>query len=77
MTRKGKRVLALMSREMYLELFGLTPEEVFTPEELSRIEKCVRESADEPDEPDKVGEHARELRRQKHSREKQRRKGKK
>ncbi len=42
--RAGCRTIptSLMSREMYLELFGIPPEEIFTPEVLQRIVKLVQ-----------------------------------
>lgn len=41
--RGGERRYSLMSREKYLELFGLTPEEIFTPEELQRIQEIAND----------------------------------
>ncbi len=41
--RKGRRHAApLMSRERYLEMFGMTPGEIFSAEELRRIDVIVR-----------------------------------
>ncbi len=37
----GKTGHALMSREMYLELFGMEPEEIYTAEQLQRIDIIV------------------------------------
>ncbi len=37
-----KKPCVLMSREVYLELFGIPPEELFTPEVLQRIDKLVQ-----------------------------------
>lgn len=36
------RVHALMCRERYLELFDLTPGEIYTPAQLCRVEAMVR-----------------------------------
>lgn len=41
MTRHDKPGYALMSCEMYLELFGIGPEEIYTPEQLKRIDEIV------------------------------------
>jgi len=37
----GKTGYALMDRETYLELFGIGPEEIYTPEQLRRIDMIV------------------------------------
>jgi len=37
----GKTGYALMGREIYLELFGIGPEEIYTPEQLRRIDTIV------------------------------------
>ncbi len=36
----------MLSRETYLELFGMTPEELFTAEELQRIEQVIQKDAE-------------------------------
>lgn len=65
-----------MSREEYLELFGLTPDEIFTLEELRRMESIVKRNQTKKrsknDTVDKLS-HLRELRRLKYIREKQKR----
>ncbi len=41
MGRHSKAGYALMPREMYLKLFGMGPEEIYTAEQLQRIDEIV------------------------------------
>lgn len=79
MVPRNRRAHPLMSNEVYLELFGMTHEEIFTPEQLQRIEQCVQDTtASDDSKGSSAAEiyargHLRDLRRQKQKREKQKR----